>query len=70
MKLIGFGELMFVNDAEFMLFKVIQKQLDSWLKLMEADTYFAPPKWVMENLWNQIETITSSLNHDEGLESL
>jgi hypothetical protein len=48
----------------------IADQINSWLNIMREDAHFAPPEFVLEQLWNRLEKIISSSNHDEDLESL
>jgi len=48
----------------------IQTQINSWLNIMQEDVHFAPPDFVLEQLWNRLEKIISSSCHDEDLESL
>jgi len=47
----------------------IQTQVNSWLNIMQEDAHFAPPEFVLEQLWNRLEKIISSSCHGEDLES-
>ena len=70
MKLIGFGERMFVKADHLSELMAIQTQVNSWLNIMQEDAHFAPPEFVLEQLWNRLEKIISSSCHDEVPESL
>jgi len=70
MTLIGFGIVIFVNPEHLIELMAIQTQVNSWLNIMQEDAHFAPPEFVLEQLWNRLEKIISSSCHDEDPESL
>jgi len=61
---------MFVKVEHLLSLMAIQTQINSWLNIMQEDVHFAPPDFVLEQLWNRLEKIISSSCHDEDLESL
>ena len=63
-------ELRSVNSEHLIELMAIQTQVNSWLNIMQEDAHFAPPEFVLEQLWNRLEKIISSSCHDEEPESL
>ena len=70
MILIGFGTVTFVNPEAIALLMAIQTQLNAWLEIMQEDSYFAVPEFMLEQLWNRCEQVISSLGLVEVPESL
>jgi hypothetical protein len=60
MKLIGFGERMFVIKADIEELMAIQTQINNWLEIMKEDTHFAVPEFMLEQLWNRLDYVISS----------
>ena len=70
MKLIGYGERMFVNPESIALLMAIQTQLNAWIEIMQEDPHFAVPEFMLEQLWNRCEQVISSSGLVEVPESL
>ena len=70
MILIGFGTVIFVNPESIALLMAIQTQLNAWLEIMEEDSHFAVPEFMLEQLWNRCEQVISSSGLVEVPESL
>ena len=63
-------ELRSVNSEHLIELMAIQTQVNSWLNIMQEDAHFAPPEFVLEQLWNRLEKIISSSGLVEVPESL
>ena len=63
-------ELRSVNSEHLIELMAIQTQVNSWLNIMQEDAHFAPPEFVLEQLWNRLEKIISSSCLVEVPESL
>lgn len=63
-------ELLSVNSEHLIELMAIQTQVNSWLNIMQEDAHFAPPEFVLEQLWNRLEKIISSSCLVEVPESL
>lgn len=42
----------------------IQTQINAWLNIMQEDSHFAVPEFMLEQIWNRLELVISVLNQD------
>ncbi len=57
-----------MNEQQETLIYTVMDMINGALTTMEADPYFAPPKWILENWWatlNGVIQITSSSSTDD-----
>jgi len=59
-----------MNPKAIALLMAIQTQLNAWLEIMEEDSHFAVPEFMLEQLWNRCEQVISSSGLVEAPESL
>ena len=51
---------MFVHSYDIEELMAIQTQINTWLEIMKADTHFAVPEFMLEQLWNRLNKLISS----------